>query len=165
MARLLGIFTLALFVPAALLAADPKDDKATSDAKTRRPPLVGEYRITSGEKNGEAIPEERLKDTVVAITEDTFAVVDREKKELYSAKYTLKKQPGEKGVWQIDLESKAPREGDKAIGLIKREGKEVWLIYALGETRPDGFEKTTEGQHLFKLTRTGKGADQKPPDE
>ncbi len=160
MARLLGVFTLALAVPAALLAADPPaEGKAKPKGKGQA--LIGQYEITGGEKDGTPIPAERLKGSTVTITEDTIAVIDGEKKELYSAKYTLVKMPEEKGAWEIDMESKVPKEGAKALGLIKRDAKGVVLIYALGDSRPEAFDKTEKGQHLFKLTRTAKPADSK----
>lgn len=166
MAKLLGVVTIALFVPAALISADPQDGQGAEKDKTKRQRLIGQYQITGGEKDGAPIPEDRLKDNTVAITEDTFAVVDRDSKELYSAKYTLKRRAGEGGVWEIDFESKAPREGEKAVGLIKRESRQLVLIYATGETRPEGFEKTTQGQHLFKLTRLDKkGRPKEPPEQ
>ena len=166
MRKLLSVLALALAVPAASLAG-PQDGsgEGNSDGTGGRKGLVGEYRITAGEKDGRPVPEERLKDNTVALTEDTFAVVDRDSKELYSATYKLTKRPGEKGLWDIDLESKAPREGAKAVGLLKRDGKEVWLIYALGEARPENFDKTEKGQHLFKMTRSAKAADANEPAE
>ncbi|HEX6985213.1 MAG TPA: hypothetical protein VF170_07540, partial [Planctomycetaceae bacterium] len=124
------------------------------DPSGRRDPrqrLVGQYEIVEGAKDGEAIPKDRLNNTV-AITRDTIAVVDREKKELYSAKYELRRG-GERGLWQIDMESKVPEEGAKAVGLLKREGEQLWLIYDLNGVRPENFDKTAKGQHLFKMKR------------
>jgi len=88
----------------------------------------------------------------VAITRDTIAVVDLERKELYSARYKVGKK-NEDGIWQINMTSKSPKEGTPAVGLLKRDGEHVWLIYDLNGKRPAGFEKTTEGQHLFKMAR------------
>ena len=164
MARLLGAFALALFVPAMLAAQEGRGD-GSGEGRGRGRALIGQYEITGGEKDGEAIPADRLKDNTVAITEDTFAVVDRDKKELYSAKYTLKRKDGQRGLWDIELESKVPKEGAKAVGLLKREGQEVWLIYALSGDRPEGFEKTEKGQHLFKMKRTAEAAGLNEPAE
>ena len=158
MTRLLGAFALALFVPAMLPAQEGRGD-GSGEGRGRGRALIGQYEITGGEKDGEPIPEDRLKDNTVAITEDTFAVVDRDKQELYSAKYKLKRPDGQRGLWEIELESKVPKEGAKAVGLLKREGQEVWLIYALSGDRPEGFEKTAQGQHLFKMKRTAEAAD------
>ena len=165
MTRLLGVLTLALSVPATSLAG-PQDGsgEGKSDGAGGRKALIGQYKITAGEKDGLEIPAERLNNSVT-ITEDTFAVVDRDKKELYAAKYKLKRKQGEKGLFEIDMESTAPQEGAKAVGLLKRDGKEVWLIYALGENRPENFEKTIRGQHLFKMTRTTKPAADAPPEK
>lgn len=161
MKTFLGILTLALFAPAALIAADPQDQKDSKAGDQKANAFVGQYKFTAGEKDGKIIPEDRLKDSTVAIGNDTIAVLDRDRKEVYTAKYKLTKEKngndeGRKGVWRIDMESKTPQEGSKAVGLIKRDGKQVWLIYDLTGKRPDNFDKTAEHQHLFKLVRTSK---------
>jgi uncharacterized protein (TIGR03067 family) len=161
MKQILGILTLALFVPAALIAADTEDKGDAKKADGKANAFVGHYKFTAGEKDGQIIPEDRLKDSTVAINNDTIAVLDRDKKEVYTAIYKLTKEKdgkgeGGEGVWRIDMESRIPKEGSKAVGLIKRDGKQVWLIYDLTGKRPENFDKTAEHQHLFKLVRTSK---------
>lgn len=131
--------------------------------------IVGSYSITEGAKNGEKIPAERIKDSTVAITPDTIAVVDRDQKKLYSAKYKLM-PGGESGVWKIDMESQVPQEGTKALGLLKQDGEQLWLIYTPADERsltnnkrPEGFDKTEEGQHLFKMKRHADAASLNTP--
>lgn len=148
------IFTLAFALPAILYAA--QDDSATakdeSSAGKDTERLVGEYEIVEGAKDGAKIPAERLKNNTVAITRDTIAVVDPDRKELYSARYKLGPENDE-GVAQINMRSKSPKEGANAVGLLKRDGEQLWLIYDISNKRPENFEKTTEGQHLFKMKR------------
>ena len=66
---------------------EPTTKKA--DKKTTPESLVGRYTITSGEKEGTKEPEERIKGTTVTFTKETVIVADKEKKEIYSAKYKL----------------------------------------------------------------------------
>lgn len=168
MTKLLGVFTLALCVPAALLAnqaaQDEQDGQGQDERRGRGQRLVGQYEIVEGAKDGEEISAERLKDNTVAITRDTISVVDREKKELFSATYKLARGE-ERGLWKIDMVSKVPNEGEKAVGLLKRDGEQLWLIYGLDGKRPENFEKTTKGQHLFKMKRQSETPDLNEPAE
>lgn len=143
------------FVPAALPAF--QETPAEGEQQRRRPAqrIAGKYRITEGAKDGEKIPAERLKDSTVAITAENIAVLDHDEKQLYAAKYTLTRG-SERGTWNVELVSMLPKEGEKALGLVKRDGEQVWLIYGLDGKRPTGFEKTEKGQHLFKLKREAK---------
>jgi uncharacterized protein (TIGR03067 family) len=152
MAKLLGVTALFLGLPAALLASQGQQNDQSQD-QTRDPGrrLVGQYEIFEAAKDGTAIPRDRLKNTVT-FTRDTIAVIDPEKKELYSASYKLTRA-GERGQWRIDMESKVPQAGSKAVGLLKRTDDQLWLIYALDGKRPENFDKTTKGQHLFKMKR------------
>ena len=156
MTRFLLMTAATLLIPAALFAADPAakaDKKAGADAAKK---LLGEYQIIAGEKYGEAIPAERLKDNMVIITDTTIAVVDRDKKNLYSSSYKISKGT-EKGVWYIDLTSEIPKPGEKALGLIQMKGKQASLIYSLTDTRPTSFE-TGEKELMFKMKKMAKPA-------
>jgi uncharacterized protein (TIGR03067 family) len=158
MATRLGIAALFLGLPAVLLANQAQQNQPSQDQtrdRTRR--LVGQYEIVEAAKDGTAIPKDRLKNTVT-FTRDTIAVIDPEKKELYSASYKLTRG-SERGLWQIDMESKVPQAGAKAVGLLKRTEDQLWLIYALDGKRPENFEKTTKGQHLFKMKRKAEAPD------
>ncbi len=113
--------------------------------------LKGLYEITSGEKGGEAIPQEEIKGSMVRISDDAIVVTDKNTKEVYAASYKLddKQKPR-----QITMTSKlAPQEGIVAKGLIEKDGDTVKLIYALptGET-PTEF-KAQQNQLLFVMKR------------
>ena len=158
MRPLFDAFAISLCMPVMLFAQQTaQNSEAQSQERDRGRRIVGQYEITSGAKDGVEIPKERLNNTV-AITRDTIAVVDRDKKELYSASYKLTRSGTERGLWNIDMESKVPQAGSKAVGLLKRNGEELWLIYAIDGKRPENFEKTTKGQHLFKMKRKADAA-------
>ncbi len=115
--------------------------------------LVGRYAIISGERDGVKEPEERIKDTVVTFTKDKVVVVDKDKKERYSASYKL---DSTKNPSTIVMTSKVEGSaGEIARGLIKKEGDTLHLIYALptGEI-PAGF-KTREKQLMFVMKKEG----------
>ena len=67
--------------------AKPTGTDKRQGVLARRP--VGRYVIVSGEKEGTEKAAERIKDTVVTFTKDKVVVVDKDKKERYSAAYTL----------------------------------------------------------------------------
>lgn len=146
--------TMLLALPMSLPAApdDAAEPAKPPPADQRLERLVGQYQIVEGAKDGTAIPPERLKNNTVAITRDTIAVVDPDRKELYSARYKLGPE-NDQGIAQINMRSESPKEGASAVGLLKRDGEQLWLIYALDGQRPKNFEKTIEGQHLFKMKR------------
>ena len=159
------LLTFAAALPAVALAAED-DPNASPDAATRErlQQLVGEYEIFEGAKDGTAVPAERLKSNVVVFTRDTIAVVDPDRKELYSARYKIG-PANDQGVVQINMRSQSPKEGENAVGLLKRDGEQLWLIYDLNNKRPETFEKTTIGQHLFKLKRKDVKPAEKPAEK
>ena len=146
----LGLMVLA----GSLAIAQDAASKAEGATKACTPEdLVGRYAIVSGEKDGLKEPEERIKDTYVTFTKDKVVVVDKDKKERYSASYTL---DSTRNPATIIMTSKVEGEaGEKARGLIKKEGDKLHLIYALptGEI-PSGF-KTREKQLMFVMKKEG----------
>lgn len=115
--------------------------------------LVGRYVIVSGEKEGTKEPEERIKGTVVTFSRDSVVVAGKDRKELYSATYTLDSTKSPSTIIMTSrVESSA---GEIARGLIKKEGGALHLIYALptGEI-PSGF-KTREKQLMFVMKKGG----------
>jgi uncharacterized protein (TIGR03067 family) len=126
----------------------PEDKKPAEKAVAA--PLEGGYTIVSGEKDGKPIPEAELKGSVLRITADKIVGTDKDRKEFFAATYTLdtKKEP-----WVIRMKSTAPKEAE-AVGLVKKDGDTVTLVYALpGAEAPKEF-KTKDRQHLFVLKRT-----------
>lgn len=122
-------------------------DLAAQDEKKPALKLEGGYTLVKGEKDGEPIPAERIKGAIIRFTKDEVIGTDKDKKEIFVAKYKL--DTSEK-PWKILLKSTAPKEA-KANGLIKKEGDTVVVIYALpGADDPTEF-KTKKGQHMFWL--------------
>ena len=138
-----GAFLLAVGV--GVTARAEEEDKAAKS-------LEGGYTVVSGEKDGKAIPEERIKGSIVRFTGDKILGTDKDKKEFFASSYTLDTT---KKPWVIQMKSTSPKEAD-ATGLIKKEGDTVTIVYALpGGEAPKEF-KTGPKQHLFVLKNLNK---------
>jgi uncharacterized protein (TIGR03067 family) len=141
------LFSAALVATALAGAAAVGDDKAA-------PKLDGGYTLVSGEKDGKAIPEERIRGSVVKFAGNTITGTDKDKKEFFAATFTLDTT---KTPHVIRMKSTSPKEAE-ATGLVKKEGDTVTIVYALpGSPAPTGF-KTAAGQHLFVLKNLNKKA-------
>ncbi len=146
----------ALVLTLSSLAIARQEDATTkpADKKTTADSLVGRYTITSGEKEGNKEPEERIKGTTVTFTKDTIKVADKDKKEVYSATYKLDTTTTPA---QITMTSQVEGDsGEIARGLIQQDKDDdnvVRLIYALptGEV-PKEF-KTKEKQLMFVMKK------------
>ena len=154
-----GLFVLSL----AVVAAEPPtpDGKPAPRAAQKKDAasLEGGYTIVSGEKAGKAIPEGEIKGSIVRFTGDKILGTDKDKKEFFSATYTLDTS---KTPWVINMTSKEPKEA-KATGLVKKEGDTITIVYALpGGEAPKEF-KTKDGQQLFVLKSLTKGDKGKEP--
>ena len=88
----------------------------------------------------------------MTFTKDSIVVSDKDKKDIYSATYTLKPATNPCGITMTSRVEKSA--GEIARGLIEKQGDTVRLIYALptGEL-PAGF-KTKEKQLMFVLKKT-----------
>jgi len=117
--------------------------------------LAGNYEIVSGEDNGKAVPEERIKGSVVRVTADTIVVVDKEDKEVYVAKYTLDSKTAPYRITMTETGGPRGRKGEKAVGIIQREGDNLKLAYAYeGGIVPTEFKtKAGEKQLCFTMKR------------
>lgn len=143
---LLGL-GLCLATPAPAALAD--DDPAT---------LVGQYELVGGEEDGKALPKDRL-NGVVRITADTITSYDRDNKELYVAKYQIRRDTN---PWTITMAvAGGPDVGrgpSTAAGVIKLEGETLTLCYAPeGKDAPRDFKtRPDSGQNLFLMKKTGR---------
>jgi len=150
-----GLLSAARELPSAL----PEDKNATG--KPPPAPLAGGYTVVSGEKDGQVIPPERIRGSVVRFTENRITGTDKDKKEFFAATYTLDTS---KKPWVIAMKSTSPKEAE-AGGLVKVDGDTLTIIYSLpGGAAPTDF-KTKEKQHLFVLKRVklDPGAIEKKP--
>jgi|SRR5579883_2252470 len=126
---------------AALVTPAGGDDKGA-------PVFKGRYAITAGERSGRPIPEAEIKGTTVRFTDDEVIVTDKDDKQVYVVKYTLDTS---KKPYVITMTTTAPKKGQKATGLIEKEGEVVRLVYNLpGGMPPDDF-KTDEKQEMFQM--------------
>lgn len=139
----------------------PADDKTRpSDTAS----LNGSYAIVSGEEEGKAIPKERIDGAMIIFTDKTVAGTDKEKKEFFSATYTLDTSKSPWGITMTNAsrgaapakDDKKPAEAMSSTGLIKVDGDTVTIIYALpGGKTPTEF-KTGEKQQMFVMKRAEK---------
>jgi len=144
---------LAMVVTASgfLLAAAAEPPAPLPEGKnpptTALAPLEGTYSIVSGEKDGIPIPEERLIGSLVVITKDKIFGADKEKNGLFAVSYSLN---ATWTPWVIKMKRIFPK-GEETLGLVKKEGDVVTLVYALpGGDAPNSF-RSGDKQHLFVL--------------
>src|SRR5947208_326811 len=150
MPKLLSI--TALSAALVLVTAPTRADDPKGAAK-----LEGGYTIVSGEEDGKATPAAKIRGATVRFTADTITGTSPDKKEFFAAKYTL--DTG-KTPWVIKMTSTTPKVAE-SVGLIKKEGDTITLVYSLpGVPAPTEF-KTRQGQHLFVL-RNIKAGTSKP---
>ncbi len=132
-----------------------QDAGSTSGDKTEKActpeTLVGRYTIVSGEKDGVKEPEERIKGTVVTFTKEKVVVVDKEKKERYSASYKLDSTKNPSDIIMTSRVESSP--GEIARGLIRKEGDTIKLIYALPTGEIPSEFKTKEKQLMFVMKK------------
>ena len=147
MSKLLGALGLGLvgLVLAGNQARSWGDDKAATAA------IVGTYKIVAGEEDGKKLPANELKGDVVTFGLDQVTGIDKDKKEIFVATYTLDTS---KKPWVIHMKSvMAPRVGERAEGLLEKDGDNLKLIYALpGGKMPTSFSSQTK-QHLFVMKK------------
>lgn len=156
MKRLIALLVAGIgltFLAAQAPPAQAKKEKERENLPGDSSKLVGTYKITGGEKDGKAIPEEHLKGSIVVFNKDNVLGTDKDRKEFFAAKYNL---DGTAKPMKITLVTTAPKDGGTAVGIIEISGDTVRLCYPLpgGET-PTEF-KTKDKQHMFVLKQTDK---------
>ena len=152
--KLAAVLTLVALLTSLGVAQQTGSTTKEADKTITPESLVGQYVITSGEKEGVKEPDERIKGTTVTFTKEKVIVADKDKKEIYSASYTLDTTTT---PCEITMTSQVKDSvGEIARGLIQKDkddDKVVRLIYALptGEI-PKEF-KTKEKQLMFVLKK------------
>ena len=136
-----------------LAAAQQSESPSSKTDKTCTPEsLVGRYVIVGGEKEGVKEREERIQGTTVTFTRETVVVVDKDKKEIYSASYKLNATTN---PCDITMTSRVESSGGEiARGLIQKEGDTVRLIYALPSGEIPASFKSKEKQLMFVMKKT-----------
>jgi uncharacterized protein (TIGR03067 family) len=143
------------------------------DERMAKLELKGGYTIVKGERDGEPIPAERIKGAIIRFTDDETRGTDKDKKDLYIAKYKLDTSKTPWKIYMTTVEKKdretgrtekkagkdySPEEAS-TTGLIKKDGDTIQIIYALpGGKEPTSF-KTKKGDktQMFWLKNQNKG--------
>jgi uncharacterized protein (TIGR03067 family) len=150
------ISTVYLSAVAASSNSGMDDQKGTG--KTPVAPLEGGYGIVAGEENGKTVPPEHLKGSIVLFTADKIVGTDKDKKEIFSSSYVLDTNHT---PWIIKMKNSGPKETE-VLGLIKKEGDSVTVIYALpGGEAPKEFH-TKDKQNMFVMKSLAKSDPSKP---
>lgn len=126
------------------------EDDRPAQKDGAKPDLVGTYMIVSGERDGKAIPDEEIKDSVVTFTRDRILGVDKDRNQFFSATYRVE-SAGD--PIRISMTSVKPVEGEKATGLIKASGDQLTICYNLPGGKPPTDFKAGEKQQCFVLKR------------
>jgi uncharacterized protein (TIGR03067 family) len=140
--RTLTALAIALLLQAPSLFADDKDKKKDIDA------LQGTWNIEVFKTDGQAAPEESLKEMKFTIKDNKYTLTLKGE-EMETG--TLKLDP-EKQVKTIDLEIQSgPDKGKKQVGIYTLKGDTFMFCFARpGETeRPTKFESTEENKAIF----------------
>jgi uncharacterized protein (TIGR03067 family) len=120
--------------------------------------LTGEYRIISGERNGAAIAQDELNNSIIKIGEKTITAFDKERKETFAATYTIDTS---RTPWHLTMIStKAPETGVIAKGLIQADQNGVKMIYALPNGGQPTEFKAGERQQMFVMVKTNQATAQ-----
>jgi uncharacterized protein (TIGR03067 family) len=137
---------------ALVLSVAAADDKGKDEGKIDPAKLVGTWTFVSGERDGEKVPEDRLKKASVEISKDAFTLKGEDA--TFVMKYTLdtKKTPA---TIEIEIVKGPQGEGAKTEGIIALKGDELKLCYPpMGGEAPKGFDaKKGSNLHLFVLKR------------
>ncbi len=140
-------------------AARGQDAKTTTEAKANE--FEGAYTITAGEDNGKAVSDDMVKGTSVRITGDSIIVAGKDNKEIYVTKYVLDAKKSPAAITMTETGGPRGRKGQKAQGIIKRDGETVMLCYGYeGGIVPTDF-KTTAGEKQLCFTMKRKDKDAK----
>lgn len=152
---------------------------AAEDERQAKLELKGGYTIVKGERDGEPIPAERIKGAIIRFKGDETIGTDKDKKEIYVAKYKLdtSKEPWKISMTTVERKKAdgTPKEDPKSkdgehpstVGLIKKEGDTIVIIYALpGGKEPTEF-KTKKGDktQMFWLKNQNKSPKSTTPDK
>ena len=119
------------------------------------PKLAGSWKIVSGERNGQRIPDERIAGLRVTINADTITIFDRDNKPFYVVRYKLdtSRTPNWIDMTIVD----GPHRGEMAQGMVTMDSAEqMRLVYSTGQKgRPNEFRTLTGGDpaRLFILKR------------
>lgn len=154
-------FLTSVVLPSALLAFSlaPQDkQQKAADVK-----FDGRYTVVSGERDGRAVPDEKLVGSVVVFDGNKITGYTVDNKEFLAGTFVVDKL---RTPWIIRMKTTKPVAAE-SVGLIEKDGNTVRIIYALpGGPAPAVF-RTERNQEMFSLRAVGGGpsraADAPPP--
>ena len=146
-----GMLVLAALATAVASTAGGEKDKKGSLDPNR---LTGTWIYVAGEKDGQKIPADNLKNGYVEITKDTLRLKSDAAEFVLKYALDLAKTPTR---IQMEIVKGPQGEGAKAVGIIALKGGELLLCYpAMGGATPTTFAtKAGSGLHFFVLKRKG----------
>jgi uncharacterized protein (TIGR03067 family) len=130
-------------------AADKDKDK---EDKFDAAKLVGTWKYVSGEKNGDKVDADKLKDDRLVITKETLTLKGEQ---TFVLKYTLDAKKSPVALSMVITEGPFGKD-EKTEGIIELSGDDLKFCYALpGEKAPTKFEaKDGSKAHFFVLKRS-----------
>jgi uncharacterized protein (TIGR03067 family) len=142
--------TLAIGLALAMTSLTSAMARAEDEGK-----IEGTYILTGGENDGQQVPEERVKGSLVKITRDTISVVDKDKNDIYVAKYKLDTTRTPTAIMMTNEAGTGGTKGEKARGIVRWDGDTLKLCYAPeGGTVPTSFTtKAGTKQNCFIMKR------------
>ena len=156
MARLWLILTAAVLVAAQPQAKDapPKNDAKPDAVKEELKKLQGPWRMVSGERNGEKIPEDEAKSVIRSFTDDTF---EAKRDGTTITKGKVKLDPSQKPK-AIDVIMKGQDDEDVTLkGIYEVDGDSMKTCLAPpGQDRPKEFSSKEDSGHMHYVWKREK---------
>jgi len=123
---------------AVLVAGGPASADEKKDAKFDATKLVGKWDFVSGQKPGEKLEADRLKDQSVEFTKDTLTLKGPAGTFVMKYKVDATKSPA---AISLEITDGPAGAGSKSEGIIEIDGDKLKLCYAdPGEPAPKSFE-------------------------
>ncbi len=151
-----------LMLTAAALALSGATADDPKPKQTEKPPaqpvikqsLEGTYTILSAEREGKVIPLAEIEGSTVVVTKATIMGMDKDKKEFFSATYTLDltKTPATISMtWKVPAKDGQTMVEETTAGIVKWDMDKVTVAYAQpGGKAPTEF-KAGDKQQLIVL--------------
>jgi len=140
-------FLIIASISVSLAADNPQDPASKKDLNG----LQGTWKLVSAMKDGEALPEDKVKNTSIVIKDDTFVFPE-------SAEYATSKE----GTIKLDA-TKKPKQMDATsteknmLGIYKLDGDRYKVCFApTGKPRPSEFASKPGSGNLLQVWKRKK---------
>lgn len=147
----------ALAVAAGGVTADdpkPKQTEKPPAQPVMKQSLEGTYTILSADREGKPVPLAEVKGSTVVVTKVTIMGTDKDKKEFFSATYTLdltKTQAAISMTWKVPGKDGKAVVEETTAGIVKWDMDKVTVAYALPGGKPPTEFKAGDKQMLIVL--------------